>query len=159
MCSNTSVFPRLYVNHVSRRTPYSHAVFAGSRPSARLTAEVSKLQALVSCQSISNFVVNLPNVRKRCEGATVPAVAALTLPRPAQGREKENSFPPLCIPPFLLMVLASRRIKRVLQAREIRRIGFSLTYSYPLRVSTEMRIASAQATESKAERTALLCEV
>ena len=54
---------------------------------------------------------------------------------------------------------ASLRTERVLQAREIRRIGFSLTFSYPLRVSTEIRKASAQATESKAERTALLCEV
>ena len=30
----------------------------------------------VSLQSISNFVVSLPNLSKRCEGATVPAVAA-----------------------------------------------------------------------------------
>ena len=36
----------------------------------------------VSLQSISNFVVSLPNLSKRCEGATVPAGAALTLPRP-----------------------------------------------------------------------------
>ena len=47
----------------------------------------------------------------------------------------------------------------MLQAREIRRIGFSAVYSYPLRVSTEIRKALASATESKAERTALLCEV
>ena len=94
-----------------------------------------------------------------CEGATVPAVAALTLPRPAQGREKENSFPPLCIPPFLLMVLVSRRTERLLQAREIRRNDFSVAFSYPLRVSKEIRKASAQATESKAEIAALLCEV
>ena len=52
-------------------------------------------------QSNSNFIVSLPNASKGREGATVPAVAALTLPRPAQGREKDNSFPPLCIPPFL----------------------------------------------------------
>ena len=72
-------------------------------------------------------MVSLPNLSKRCEGATVPAVAALTLPRPAQGREKENSFPPLCIPPFLLMVPVSVRTKRLLQAREIRQISFSVT--------------------------------
>ena len=47
----------------------------------------------------------------------------------------------------------------MLQAREIRLIGFSAIYSYPLRVSTEIRKALASATESKAERTALLCKV
>ena len=57
------------------------------------------------------------------------------------------------------MVLASAGSKRVLQAREIRRSGFSVAFSYPLRVSTEIRKASAQAAESKAERAALLCEV
>ena len=56
-------------------------------------------------------------------------------------------------------MLASVRTKRLLQAQEIREIGFSVAFSYPLRVSTELRKASAQATESKAERTALLCEV
>ena len=56
-------------------------------------------------------------------------------------------------------MLASGKPNRLLQAREIRRIGFSVAISYPLRVSTEKRKASAQAAESKAERAALLCEV
>ena len=58
----------------------------------------------------------------------------------------------MCIPPFLLIVPVSVRTKRLLQSREIRRIDFSLTNSYPLRVSSEIRKASAQAAESKAER-------
>ena len=45
-------------------------------------AEVLKPQTFSSLESISNFVVSLPNLSKGCEGATVPAVAALTLPRP-----------------------------------------------------------------------------
>ena len=57
------------------------------------------------------------------------------------------------------MVLVSLRTNRLLQAREIRLIGFSLTYSYPLRIATELKKALLSATESKAERTALLCEV
>ena len=57
------------------------------------------------------------------------------------------------------MVLVSKEPKRVLQANEIRRIDFSLTYSYPLRVNTELEKALPSATESKAERTALLCKV
>ena len=57
------------------------------------------------------------------------------------------------------MVLASAGSKRVLQAREIRRIGFSVAISYPLRVSTELKKALLSAAESKAERAALLCEV
>ena len=57
------------------------------------------------------------------------------------------------------MVPVSVRTKRVLQAREIRRIDFSVAFSYPLRVSMELRKALLSDTESKAERTALLCEV
>ena len=63
------------------------------------------------------------------------------------------------IQPFLLIVPVSARTKRLLQAKEIRRNDFSVAFSYPLRVSTEIRKAAAQAAESKAERTALLCEV
>ena len=37
------------------------------------------------------------------------------------------------------MVLASVGSKRVLQAREIRRIDFSVAFSYPLRLSTELK--------------------
>ena len=54
---------------------------------------------------------------------------------------------------------ASGKPNRLLQAREIRRNDFSVAFSYPLRVSTELRKAAAQAAESKAERAALLCEV
>ena len=57
------------------------------------------------------------------------------------------------------MVPVSVKTERVLQAREIRRIGFSVAFSYPLRVSTELKKALLSAAESKAERTALLCEV
>ena len=57
------------------------------------------------------------------------------------------------------MVPVSVRTKRLLQAREIRRIGFSVAISYPLRVSKELKKALLSAAESKAERTALLCEV
>ena len=60
---------------------------------ARLPDEALKLQALVSCQSNSNYIVSLPNVSKGCEGATVPAVAALTLPRPLE--QKRSSCRPL----------------------------------------------------------------
>ena len=56
-------------------------------------------------------------------------------------------------------MIASLGAKRVLQAREIRRIDFNAAYSYPLRLSTELKIALPSATESKAERTALLCKV
>ena len=60
---------------------------------------------------------------------------------------------------LFLIVLASGESKRLLQAREIRGNDFSVAFSYPLRVSKEIRKASAQATESKAEIAALLCEV
>ena len=40
---------------------------------------------------------------------------------------------------LFLIVLVSVRSNRLLQAREIRRIGFSLTFSYPLRLSTELK--------------------
>ena len=101
-----------------------------------------RFSAFRNWESNSNFVVSLPNLSKRCEGATVPAVAALTLPRPAQEKGKDGLFSSLLrISLLFLIVLASAGSKRVLQAREIRRIGFSLTYSYPLRVSTEIRKA------------------
>ena len=108
-------------------------------------------------ESISNFAVSLPNLSKGCEGATVPAVAALTLPRPAQGREKENSFPPLCIPPFLLMVLVSGESERVLQAREIRRIDFSAVYRHDLRFTCESEERCSHRQQKQARRTSLLC--
>ena len=47
----------------------------------------------------------------------------------------------------------------MLQAREIRIIDFSVAFSYPLRLSTELKKALPSDTESKAERTALLCKV
>ena len=47
-------------------------------------AKVLKLQTYSFYQSISIFIVSLPNLSKGCEGATVPAVAALTLPRPLE---------------------------------------------------------------------------
>ena len=56
-------------------------------------------------------------------------------------------------------MIASLGAKRVLQAREIRRIDFSVAFSYPLRIATELKKALLSATESKAERTALLCKV
>ena len=37
------------------------------------------------------------------------------------------------------MVLVSGESERVLQAREIRRIDFSVAFSYPLRLSTELK--------------------
>ena len=91
-------------------------------------------------KGISNSIVSLPNLSKRCEGATVPAVAALTLPRPAQEKGKDGLFSSLLrISLLFLMVPASWKAKRVLQDREIRRIGFSVAFSYPLRLSTELK--------------------
>lgn len=61
MCSNTSVFPRLYVNHVSRRTPFSHAVSAGFRPSHSRSFEtagfgfLSKFELLCKETKIPQF--------------------------------------------------------------------------------------------------------
>ena len=82
-------------------------------------------------QSISNFVVSFPNLSKRCEGATVPAVAALTLPRPAQEKGKDGLFSSLLrISLLFLIVLASGESKRLLQAREIRQIDFSVIYRH-----------------------------
>ena len=46
---------------------------------ACLPTEVLKLQDFSFYQSISSFVVSLPNLSKRCEGATVPARTTLAL--------------------------------------------------------------------------------
>ena len=70
--------------------------------------KVLKLRTFSFLQSISNFMVSLPNLSKRCEGATVPAVAALTLPRPAQEKGKDGLFSSLLrISLLFLMVLMS----------------------------------------------------
>ena len=83
--------------------------------------------------------------------------------KPSSAPERRvGSRPPLLSWKSLLStsaVGASVRTKQVLQAREIRRIGFSVAISYPLRVSTELKKALLSAAESKAERTALLCKV
>ena len=134
----------------------------------------------VSLQSISNFIVSLPNLSKGCEGATVPAVAALTLPRPMEQkrsscrplfsvqwgqalictrREKENSFPPLCIPPFLWFVFVSWKAERVLQARDIRRIDFSVTFRHDWCFSCGNGKSCPIDSKSKLEETSLLCFV
>ena len=86
--------------HMRRPTPSPRTVRAHSaartcthRPCRRLPTEALKLLAFSFLQSISNFAVNLPNVSRRCEGATVPAVAALTHPRPLE--QKRSSCRPL----------------------------------------------------------------
>ena len=129
-------------------------------------------------QSISNFMVSLPNLSKRCEGATVPAVAPSHIPdhwsksgravarfSPSKsGRAVARFSPSKCVravahispcndgKPLLpskgkdglfssllrisllfLIVPVSVRTKRVLQAREIRRIDFSVAYRHDLR--------------------------
>ena len=131
-------------------------------------------------QSILNFDVSLPNLSKKdvkgllsrkqplhtspngganvCELSHTFLRAMRASPHCPRREREKISFPSLRIHPFLLIVLASVRTKRLLQAREIRRIGFSVAISYPLRVSTELKKALLSATESKAERTALLCE-
>ena len=72
--------------HMRRSTPSPRTVRAHSaartcthRPCRRLPTEALKLLAFSFLQSISNFAVNLPNVSRRCEGATVPAQTALAL--------------------------------------------------------------------------------
>ena len=113
------------------RTVLRHRRALPAPDSARLPAEVLKLQDLSFCQSISNFMVSLPNLSKRCEVATVPAVAALTLPRPAQEKGKDGLFSSLLrISLLFLIVPVSLGAKGVLQAREIRRIGFSVTFRH-----------------------------
>ena len=43
--------------------------------------KVLKLRTFSFLQSISNFVVGLPNLSKRCEGATVPAAGGYNFPK------------------------------------------------------------------------------
>ena len=82
----TAVLPRTIPSPAPALMLQSSAVFFAPTPAspepARLPAEILKPRTFSFLQSVSNFVVNLPNVSKKCEGATVPAVAALTLPRP-----------------------------------------------------------------------------
>ena len=55
-------------------------------------------------------MVSLSNLSKRCEGATVPAVAALTLPQPAQEKGKDGLFYSLLrISHHILIVLVSEK--------------------------------------------------
>ena len=54
----------------------------GERDAKGLLSRQRTALAFRNWQSISSIIVSLPNVSKGCEGATVPAVAALTLPRP-----------------------------------------------------------------------------
>ena len=49
-------------------------------------------------------MVSLSNLSKRCEGATVPAVAALTLPRLAQEKGKDGLFSSLLRISHLILI-------------------------------------------------------
>ena len=64
-----------------------------------------RFSAFRNWESNSNFVVSLPNLSKRCEGATVPAVAALTLPRPAQEKGKDGLFSSLLRISLLFLIV------------------------------------------------------
>ena len=101
-------------------------------------------------------MVSLSNVSKGCEGATVPAVAALTLPRPAQEKGKDGLFSSLLrISLLFLIVLASKKSNRLLQTREIRRIGFSVAYRHDLRFTCKkVKNAAPIDSKSKLERRA-----
>ena len=77
----------------ARRSPRHARSF--TRRAIRLPAEVLKLQAFSFLQSILNFVVSLPNLSKRCEGATVPAAEphfANPPPTPESARSPRRSF-------------------------------------------------------------------
>ena len=75
---------RSFTRHSSRalaalapaRPRHSHRPCARAYRAVRLPAVVLRPLAFSFLQSNSNFDVSLPNLSKRCEGATVPAVAA-----------------------------------------------------------------------------------
>ena len=62
-----------------RAAPRSHR--AHSAVPARSPRQSFEPRAYYSLQSISNFDVSLPNVSKRCEGATVPAAGGYNFPK------------------------------------------------------------------------------
>ena len=70
--------------------------------------------------------------------------------------KREISFPSLRIQPFLLMVLASWKAERVLQAREIRRIGFSVIYRHDWRFTCESDECCPDRQQKQARKTSLL---
>ena len=86
------------------RTPPAPAAHTPPCPLVH-PAGILKLRAYNFLQTTSNFDVSLPNPSKRCEGATVPAVAALTLPRPAQEKGKDGLFSSLLRISHLILIV------------------------------------------------------
>ena len=72
----TSTAPAAFPAPAAHRHPSAPApVPAPRKKSARLPAEVLKLQDFSFYQSISSFVVSLPNLSKKTEGTAVPAAS------------------------------------------------------------------------------------
>ena len=112
-------------------------------------------EVLVSLQSISNFVVSLPSIREETWRDYFSVSSPFTHPRIGSRKGKrEISFPSLRIHPFLLIVSVSRKTKRLLQAREIRRIDFSVNFRHDLRFSCGSRQRRSHRQQKQARRRA-----